>query len=224
MGTRDRRVDVGRTRGRELVLTICREIAAARRNAALSQALVASRVGVSPSHYSRIERGLSPNVPIPTLAGISAVLGLDLAIRLYPAGDAVRDAAQVPLLGRLRERLHPSLGWHTEVPLPGPADRRAWDAVVRGFLIPEGRGGVRGAIEAETRPRDVQALERRLALKQRDGGVDWLILLLADTRQNRTFLAGPGPSLRARFPLDGRRALELLAAGVDPGQNAIILL
>ena len=83
---------------------------------------------------------------------------------------------------------------------------------------------MRGAIEAETRPRDVQALERRLALKQRDGGVDWLILLLADTRHNRTFLAGPGSSLRARFPLDGRRALELLAAGVDPGQNAIILL
>jgi transcriptional regulator with XRE-family HTH domain len=224
MGIRDRRVDVGRSRARELVLAICREIATARRSAALSQAVVADRVGVSPSQYSRIERGLSPNVPIPTLAGISAVLGLDLAMRLYAAGDAVRDAAQVALLARLRERLHPSLVWHTEVPLPGPGDRRAWDTVVRGFLVPEGRGWVRGAIEAETRPRDSQALERRLALKQRDGGIDWLILLLADTRHNRTFLAGPGASLRARFPLDGRRALELLAAGVDPGQNAIILL
>jgi len=224
MGTRDRRVDIGRTRGRELVLTICREFATARRHAALSQALVADRVGLSPSQYSRIERGLSPNVPIPTLAAIAAVLGLDLMIRLYPTGDPVRDAAQVALLARLRERLHPTLVWHTEVPLPRSGDRRAWDAVVRGFLVPEGRGGVRGAIEAETRPRDVQALERRLALKQRDGGVDWLILLLADTRHNRTFLAGPGSSLRTRFPLDGRRALELLAAGVDPGQNAIILL
>jgi len=224
MAIRERRVDIGLARGRELVSTTARELGSARRNAALSQAIVAHRVGISPSQYSRIERGLSLNVPIPKLAMIAAILGLDLSIRLYPAGDAVRDAAQIALLDRFRRRLHPSLVCRTEVPLPGPADLRAWDAVVRGFRIPEGRGSVRGAVEAETRPRDVQALERRLALKQRDGGVDWLILLLADTRHNRTFVAGPGSTLRARFPLDGRRALELLEAGVDPARNSIVLL
>jgi len=215
-------VDIGLARGRELVSTTARELGSARRNAALSQAIVAHRVGISPSQYSRIERGLSLNVPIPKLAMIAAILGLDLSIRLYPAGDAVRDAAQIALLDRFRRRLHPSLVCRTEVPLPGPADLR--DAVVRGFRILEGRGSVRGAVEAETRPRDVQALERRLALKQRDGGVDWLILLLADTRHNRTFVAGPGSTLRARFPLDGRRALELLEAGVDLARNSIVLL
>jgi transcriptional regulator with XRE-family HTH domain len=224
MAIRERRVDIGLARGQELISTITRELASARRNAALSQAIVADRVGISPSQYSRIERGLSPNVAIPTLAKIAAILGLDLSIRLYPSGDAVRDAAQIALLERFRHRLHPSLEFRSEVPLPARGDRRAWDGVLRGFRIPEGRGSVRGGVEAETRPRDVQALERRLALKQRDGGVDWLILLLADTRNNRTFVAGAGASLRARFPLDGRRALELLAVGVDPALNAIILL
>ncbi len=51
-----------------------------------------------------------------------------------------------------------------------------------------------------------------------------MILLLAGTRHNRTFLRGPGEALKGRFPLDGRRALALLAAGVSPGANAIVLL
>ncbi|HET9345388.1 MAG TPA: hypothetical protein VFO05_06780 [Candidatus Limnocylindrales bacterium] len=41
---------------------------------------------------------------------------------------------------------------------------------------------------------------------------------------NREFLAAHGSVLRARFPLEGRRALELLAAGAPLGRNALILL
>ena len=224
MTVRERRSDVGGAHGRQIVAATCSELAAARRDAALSQAVVSGLVGISPSQYSRIERGLSPNVPVPTLARIAAVLGLRLSMRLFPVGDPLRDAAQLKLLERLRIRLHPSLRWSTEVPLPRPGDPRAWDGLIRGFLAPAGSERVRGAVEAETGPRDVQALERKLALKQRDGDVDWLILLLADTRRNRAFLAGAGAGLRSRFPLDGTRALELLGAGVDPGQNALVLL
>ncbi|HUQ78371.1 MAG TPA: hypothetical protein VM427_05815 [Patescibacteria group bacterium] len=70
----------------------------------------------------------------------------------------------------------------------------------------------------------VEALHRKLALKERDGDVDRVILLLADTRHNRVFLRGSGSSLRTRFPLDGRQALMHLAAGTDPGASAIVLL
>jgi hypothetical protein len=90
--------------------------------------------------------------------------------------------------------------------------------------VPPGHGSIVGAVEAETRPRDVQALDRKLAMKLRDGGADWLILLLADTRHNRAVLRGAGASLAAKFPLNGRRVLELLGAGVDPGGNAIVIL
>jgi hypothetical protein len=39
--------------------------------------------------------------------------------------------------------------------------------------------GLRIGVEAETRARDRQELQRRVALKRRDGGVDRVILLLA---------------------------------------------
>jgi hypothetical protein len=158
------------------------------------------------------------------VARIAAVLGLDASLKLYPATEPIRDAAHAALLERLHLHCHGSLRWQTEVPLPRPGDLRAWDATIRGFRTPGGHGGVRGAVEAETRPTDAQALDRKLALKERDGGADWLILLLADTRHNRAFLHGPGVTLRARFPMDGRRALELLAAGVDLASNSIIVL
>lgn len=174
--------------------------------------------------YGRIERGRSPEVSILTTAKIAAVLGLETSLRFFPGPDPIRDAAHVALLEQFRVRLHHSLAWRTEVPFPRSGDRRAWDGLVQDFAIPPGRRRVRGAVEAETRPVDVQALDRKLALKERDGDADWVILLLADSRHNRALLVGPGSSLRARYPLDGRRAIELLAAGVDPGANAIVFL
>ena len=84
--------------------------------------------------------------------------------------------AHIALLRRLQSALGPRVGWRTEVPLPGGGDRRAWDALI-------GVGATRIGVETETRARDAQSLQRRLALKKRDGGVDHVILLLADTRQ-----------------------------------------
>jgi hypothetical protein len=103
------------------------------------------------------------------------------------------------------------------VPLPSAGDLRAWDALLRG-------SGWRCGVEAETRPRDLQALERRLALKQRDGAVDMLVLLLLDSRYNRALVREHADALHARFPVRGVRALELLGAGVSPGERAVILL
>jgi transcriptional regulator with XRE-family HTH domain len=223
MAIRRRRADVGEARGRALVALAGREFLGARTNAGLSQDEVAAAVGISRSQYGRIERGLSPQVSLATIARIAAVLGLEASLRLYPDAEPIRDAAHVALLERLHVRCHPSLRWQTEVPLPRPGDLRAWDAIVTGFSTSAGHRA-RGAVEAETRPVDAQALERKLALKERDGAVAWVILLLADTRHNRAFLTGPGRSLRARFSLDGRRAVELLAAGADPGAGAIVLL
>jgi transcriptional regulator with XRE-family HTH domain len=220
MAIRRRRVDLGDVRGRELVALVAREFLMARTNAGLSQSRVASSVGLSRSQYGRIEAGRSANLSIATAARIAAVLGLKLSVRLFPESEPIRDAAHAALIDRLRRRCHRSLRFRTEVPLPGPNELRAWDATVEGFS----RATVRGGIEAETRPIDVQALERKLALKERDGAVDWMILLLADTRHNRSFLRGPGEVLRARFPLPGPRALELLSAGADPATSAIILL
>jgi hypothetical protein len=87
-----------------------------------------------------------------------------------------------------------------------------------------GGQGWRCAVEAETRPRDLQPLERRLSLKQRDGGVDRVVLVLASTRTNRQLLREQGDGIKQRFPLSSRDALEALAAGKQPAADALILL
>jgi len=79
-------------------------------------------------------------------------------------------------------------------------------------------------VEAETRVRDVQTLERRLALKRRDGAVDAVVLLLADTRHHRDVVRLAGDGLAAAFPVSGRRTLELLRVGAMPEGSSLILL
>jgi transcriptional regulator with XRE-family HTH domain len=217
MASRERAVDIGNARAREILARLPAEARTARLNEGLGQEDVAHALGVSVSQYSRIERGLSPDLSIAMAVRLFAVLGLDLSIRTYPAGDPVRDAAQIALLERFHVRCHRSIVWQTEVPFPIPGDLRAWDATA---VCPAFRAGV----EAETRIRDVQGLDRRLALKERDGGMDRLLLVVLDSRANRSALRLHGAQLSLRFPVPGARALELIGAGVDPGGNALILL
>jgi len=217
MVSRERPLDIGATRGRELVARTSAEARTARLNAGLGQERVAAAAGISISQLSRIERGLSRDLSIDLAARLFAVLGLDLSVRAYPAGDPIRDAAHVALLERLHARCHSSLTWRTEVPLPIPGDLRAWDATATCSAF-------RAGIEAETRLRDVQAIDRRLALKERDGGMDRLILLVLDSRSNREAIRSYSQIFAARFPVPGARALELLSVGADPGGNALIRL
>jgi transcriptional regulator with XRE-family HTH domain len=188
----------------------------ARIGAGLSQDEVGRAIGCSHTRVGRFERGEVAYPDLEFLGAYCAVLGLDLAVRAFPAGDAIRDAGQSRLLARLRVRLHGSLGWSTEVPLPIVGDLRAWDAMIRG---PAWQIGV----EAETVLDDMQAVERRLALKERDGGVDRVILLVADTKRNRRALAAT-PAAFGDLPLRTREILAALRDGRDPGQSGIVIL
>ena len=143
-------------------------------------------------------------------------MGLDVRLRAWPAGDPIRDAGQIRLLERLRARLHPSLRWSTEVPLPIEGDLRAWDAMIRGT-------GWRLPVDAESALDDLQAVERRLALKVRDGGADHVILLVSDTRRNRRALAS-APGAFADLTLRTRAILNALGSGVHPGGSGIVIL
>lgn len=217
MSSRERAVDIGAARGRTTARVVLEELRNARVDRGLSGAAVARSVGLSESQYSRIERGLSDDLSIQQASRLLAAVGLELSVRTFPSGEPLRDAAHIALISRFHALLHRSLRFRTEVPFPNPNDRRAWDAVVSGSTWSIG-------VEAETRPRDRQALERRLALKLRDGGADHLLLLLLDSRYNRDFVRAQNDVLAERFPLSGRRAMELLAAGVNPGANAVVLL
>ena len=127
----------------------------------LSQAAVAGALRMSRSQVSRIENAQVPEVPLSRMARLLAVVGLELSARAYPAGSPIRDQGHRALLDRLRARASPAVVWRFEVPLGRSGDQRAWDAV----LLIAGRPL---AVEAETRPRDVQALQRRVSMKLRD--------------------------------------------------------
>lgn len=217
VATRERPADRGKRRGIDAASSIGREIRLARRQLGLSLKAVADVVGISVTELWRIEHGLAPWVSLILLAQLCGAVGLDLFARAYPGGRALRDGRQASLLLRLHHRLHVALGWRTEVPLPNAGDQRAWDAAIFG---PAWRYGV----EAELNPIDGQALLRRVKLKDRDGGMDGVILLLPETRQARLFRTEFSLVLRNEFPVEPRLALKRLAAGEDPGGSCVLVL
>lgn len=193
------------------------ELRAARLLAGVSQEDVGRAVGISKAEVSRIERCLAPWVALDVLCRIAVALGLDPSLRMFPAGPPLRDRAHLALLERLRAELPRSIRWQVEVPLPIPGDPRAWDASVSSARW-------RIGVEAETKLHDLQALERRIGLKQRDAGGIPVIILINDTRGNRTVLATARESLRSLAPLDTRAVLTALRAGQPPRDSGIVVL
>jgi transcriptional regulator with XRE-family HTH domain len=182
----------------------------------VSQREVGRVVGVSHSTIGRIERGEVRSLTIGLTSKIAATLGLELSVTLHPAGPPVRDKAHLALIERFRGRVSMTLRWRTEVPIPIPGDLRSADVVLNGRSF-----GV--LIEAETRLYDVQALERRIGAKQRDLGLDRVVLLLADTATNRRAVSLI-TELTRRFPVPARACLKALADGRDPGGDSIVFL
>jgi hypothetical protein len=164
-----------------------------------------------------VENAAVEDIGLRSISVMLAMVGLDISMRAYPSGQPLRDEAHRCLLARFRALLPPGSAWRTEVPLPVPGDLRAWDAMTHLW-------GHSVGIEAELRPTDLQALERRLELKKRDAGVDRLILVLADTRSNRAFLRWAGASLKERFRLQGRQALDALHGPRDPGSDLLVMV
>jgi len=191
------------------------ELVRSREAAGLSRADVGRPCGFSKSSVERAERG-TRRTTHEELACLGAVVGLDVRMRAYPAGDAIRDAGQARLLERLRRKLHPDLRWRTEVPLPIEGDLRAWDAVISGQ-------GWRLPVEAETVLTDVQAVERKLELKRRDGEVDHLLLLLSETPRNRRAVRTARAAF-ARLDTPPRDLLRALRAGRKPPGGGIVFL
>ena len=200
-----------------LVAELGNEIRRARVEHGLSQAFVAANVGLSRSEVSRIERARIQSVSILSIARLMSIVGLELSARAYPTGAAVRDRPQLRLLARFREAVPAVLGWRTEVPVGPPGDLRAWDAVL-------GAGSRRVGVEAESRLTDIQAVERRIALKCRDSAIPVAILVVADTRMNRLAIRDHWQVVQASFPIAGRDAMGNLRAGRRPEANALILI
>ncbi|MEX1172313.1 MAG: helix-turn-helix transcriptional regulator [Chloroflexota bacterium] len=222
MTNRERSVSRGSRLAHEDLVRIGAEFRMARVAAGLSLAFVGAAVGLSRSHLARIERAQVRYVGVRYLARIGAALGLDVRVRAYPGGDALRDAGHGRLGSRLRVRIHPGVRIRSERLLPDVDDARAWDLWLDGWPAdPDGDGL---PVELETRVSDYQALVRRLNRKMRDGRVSSVLLVVADTASNRRAIAAAGAQVGADFPVSARAALASLAAGECPAGSALIFI
>jgi transcriptional regulator with XRE-family HTH domain len=196
------------------------EAAAELRNARLRAGLTLRAVGTAAGvSYVTILRNESATLPGPKpmmLARHAAAVGLRARIRLYPGDGAIRDAGQVALIRSIRERIGNAGRWAFEVPIPLPGDQRALDAVL---AVASGRIG----LEFYVRLADCQAQLRAAHLKQRDAGLDRLVIVVKATHANRRALREAEPAIADTFPGTTRPLLATLAAGKLPTTNGVIL-
>jgi transcriptional regulator with XRE-family HTH domain len=216
MPTRERTRDKGRRLARGLMDRLGSELREARDAAGVSQEHVAIVAGLTQSRVSRTERGQRLPPRLDELAQHCAALGLRLSLKAYPDGLPVRDAAQLRLLERFRSQLGEGFEWHSEAPVGGHGDLRAWDVLLRGD---ETIG-----VDAETKLRDLQALQRRTELKWRDSGVDRIVLVVAATKHNRAILREHRAALASTFPLDTADLMTSLRLGKVPQSNGIAII
>lgn len=217
MPTRSSLLDDANRWWRRMELEIGDQLRAARHLLGLTQKQVANAIGVSQSDVSRRERGRAPRLTGQALARHAAAVGLKPSIKLWPVGGGVRDEAQARYVARFIARIGAAWKVVLEAPIPKAGDLRAVDIL----LI---AGATRIAVEVITRLADLQAQLRAAQLKSRDIGATRLVIVVAGTHANREALSALRAALVTSFELDARRVLNELAAGRDPGRDAIIAL
>jgi hypothetical protein len=132
-------------------------------------------------------------------------------------GSPIRDKGHESLVDRFFGALSSDWVATREVLLPNPGDRRAWDVLLR-------LGSQLVGVEAETRVHDVQAAVRRIRERERDGGTDEVLLVLADTVHNRALVDQLRQALGARFQTPARTLIEALRSGSRlPGSGVILI-
>lgn len=198
-------------------LEIGDQLRTARHLLGLTQQQVANALGISQSDVSRRERGRAPRLTGQALVRHAAAVGLKASIKLWPVGGGVRDEAQARHVARFLARVGAAWKVLLEAPIPIAGDLRAVDILLSA-------GPTRIAVEVITRLADLQAQVRAAQLKARDIRATRLVIVVAGTHANREALRAVRSTLVNSFELDARRVLNELAAGRDPGRDAIIPL
>ena len=188
--------------------------------AGLSQTTMAAELALSQPQLWRIEADQVADVTVTRLSEMASVLGYELSMGLHPFGDPIRDKGHQALAKRFEALLATSWKVTSETPLPLPGEQRAWDKLLRL------RGEVRQlvGVDLETRIRDIQALVRRTRLRERDGGVDAILIVLSDTATSRRLAGELRLALGADFGFPAREIVKALRAGKPlPGSGLILV-
>lgn len=193
-----------------------REVRTLRMAANLSQAQLSAAAGISRTYLCRLELGQVASIDLKVACILFAILGQRLTVKGWPVAEPMRDAGQLKLLDRFDARVPPIWRRTRESVMPIHGDLRAWDERLD--------GPISIGIEAETRPNDLQAVERSMSAKKRDSRVQRMALLIAATERNLALIRTHLPALRQTYPLDTRAFMAAIRDGLDPGADAFVLL
>lgn len=202
---------------RVLGVQIGTEVALARANLGLTRRAAARLSGISPSTQARIERG-DPSVRLDTSCRAAAGVGLKLWAKAYPVKTpSLRDTGQLRIAETLRLAAHSSYRVVQEL---GLSNGRSADEV---FFGPD------EIIHAEIERilADLQAQYRSGSAKRDELATAHqrpvrLVLVVEDTRRNRTAIQPHFPLLRSMLPAGSREVMRSLRTGERLGRDGLL--
>jgi hypothetical protein len=169
---------------------------------------------VDRSIITRLEHAAFDDLGIVRLSEIASVLGYEVSVGLHPIGDPLRDKGQLACGRRFEAMLHDRWRVTDETLLPGAGEQRAWDKLLR---LVDATPRYLVGVDIESRIWDVQAIVRRTRQRERDGQVDHILIVLADTAHNRR-VAG---ELRNGLGADYQAGARSLLAGLRRGERLV---
>ena len=95
--------------------------------------------------------------------------------------------------------------------------QRSWDILLR-------IGATLVGVEAVTRVRDAQALVRHIRLRERDGGVDHVLVVLSDSAHNRAILGELLEALGPGFKTSRREIIDALRTSRPVRGSGVLLM
>jgi hypothetical protein len=204
-----------------LVSRTLNELEIAREGAGLSCGSIARALGVSKSSAARLLSNGLQDPGVIALSETASVLGFEISLGLHPVGDGLRDKGQLTVGKRLDALLSQRWRVTDETLLPGAGELRAWDKLLR--LVGTSPRHLVG-VDIETRVRDVQALTRRTRVRERDGHVDAILIVLADTATNRRLASELRAALGSDYATSPRVILGALRLGQPLVGSGVILV
>jgi transcriptional regulator with XRE-family HTH domain len=203
-------------RTREVAGAFGADVRRLREDAGVRRSELARAAGLDPSYVTEIEDGVA-RPSFETCVRLSLALGADLSSRLYPTtGPAIRDRHQAAIVEATLRALHPRWKAFTEVAVQRPSrgwiDMGLYDHAANLFVATEIQSDLR-RLEQLIRWSEAKAA----ALPSWDGWVHLgdqplvsRLLIVRNTRTNRTVAHDHRQLLRTAFPADGELALDAI--------------
>lgn len=152
---------------------------------------------------------------------MASVLGMELSVGLHPIGDPIRDKGQHACGRRFDAILSDRWRVTDETLLPGPTEQRAWDKLLR---LKDATPRYLVGTDIESRVWDVQAIVRRTRARERDGQVDHILIVLADTAHNRRVIEELRSGLGPAYGTSTRVILRALREGRPLTGSGVVLI